>query len=148
MALDIPKQLRKPTTTEEKDFAKRCYKIGMKNPWCSGKAAFEDGDFIVEEDRLNKGSFCVADSEEELKEFFKFGNWCLGQAIIYKDLCFIQQVNGGDEWLTIKDFEDGAIDFESMSWELIIEKHGDAGFSDLLGRLLKADKDACVHLKY
>jgi hypothetical protein len=129
------KRLRKPKTKEEKDFAERCYKIGMKNGWCSGRYAIEDGDFIVEEDRLNRKSFSVADDEETLKEFFKFGNWCLGQGIIYRNLCFIQQDNGGDEWLTIKDFQDGAEDFESISWEHII-KEGDGEFAGLLGKLL------------
>ena len=44
---------------------------------------------------------------------------------------FIEQVNGGDEWLTIKRFPDGNIeDFESISWRHIIKKDGVEGKED------------------
>ena len=108
---------RKPNTKEEKEFWKKAYKIGMGNGWCNGKFEKQDGNFIVKEDRLNNNSVCVIDDLQTLKEFFKMGNWCLGQAVIYKCLCFINQVNGGDEWLTMKLFEDGrVIDFESYTF--------------------------------
>lgn len=154
---ELLKQLRKPKSKAEKDFAERCYKIGMQNGWCSGTFAMADGDFIVEEDRLNRKSFCVADDEETLMEFFAVGNWCLGQAIIYRNLCFIQQDSGGDEWLTIKDFPDQAIDFESISWRHILRgsewnptdpKEGMAKAHDYIERLLKADKEACLKCEY
>lgn len=132
-------KLRNRLNKKEKEFWEECYKIGMKNPWCSGKAEMESGNFIVEEDRLNRKSVCVADNEDILREFFESGNWCLGQAIIYKELCFIQQVNGGDEWLTIKRFPNGNIeDFESISWALIIKKDGVEGFQKLLKNLISA----------
>ena len=79
------------------DFWERAYEIGMRNGWCSGIFAMQDGDYTIEEDRLNKKSCTVMDDIEDVFTFFKQGNWCLGEAIIYKDLCFIQQVNGGDE---------------------------------------------------
>lgn len=145
---ELLKRLRKPKTPAEKDFAERCYEIGMKNGWCSGRYAMEEGDFIVEEDRLNKNSISVVDDVETLREFFIFGNWCLGTGIIYKNLCFIQQIDGGDEWLAIKTFVDGTIDFESISWRHIIKEHGSARFSEDLGRLLRASKDACKNLEY
>lgn len=96
-------------TTEELRFWAKAYKVGMTNPWCSGRAAKEDGDYIVKEDRLNRGSVCAIDDVEELKKFFRHGNWCLGQAVIYKKISFIQQVDGGDEWLTMKLFSDGTV---------------------------------------
>lgn len=130
---------------KEREFKERAFKIGMANGWCSGRYAIEDGDFIVEEDRLNRNSFSVIHTIGELKDFFKQGNCCLGQAIIFKDLCFIQQVNGGDEWLTIKNFKDEAVDFESMSFKRII-KRGE--FEGIINRLLKADKNACKMLEY
>jgi hypothetical protein len=107
---------------QEIAFWKKCYEIGMQNGWCSGKYAIADGDYIVEEDRLNKDSVCVIDTVRELIKFFKEGNWCLGQAVIHKNLCFIQQVNGGDEWLTMKEFSDGIVrSFESISFGRMIE---------------------------
>ena len=47
----------------------------------------------------------------ELAERLAHGNWCLGQAFFLGDLCFIQQVGGGDEWLVIKQ----NVAFESAS---------------------------------
>lgn len=137
--IEVCKNTRNRLNKEEKEFWDECYKIGMRNPWCSGRVEIESGNFIVEEDRLNRKSVCIADSEDILREFFEAGNWCLGQAIIYGDICFIQQVNGGDEWLTIKRFPDGNIDgFESISWRYIIKKDGVEGFKKVLDRLLAA----------
>jgi len=107
---------RKLKTEKEKEFWAECYKIGMRNGWCNGEYERMDGNFITEEDRLNKDSVSVIDDLKTLRSFFIHGNWCLGQAIIYKNLCFIQQVNGGDEWLTMKKFSDGKVrSFESIT---------------------------------
>ena len=106
---------RKPKTLKEKEFAEAAYKIGMNNGWCSGRYAIADGDFIVEEDRLNRESFSVVDTVEDLRAFFKQGNWVLGQAVIFKDLCFMEQVDGGSEFLVIKNGKDGCFAFESWS---------------------------------
>lgn len=126
-------------------FKERAYLIGMKNGWCSGKYDRANGGFTVEADRLNKNSFTVFTDLEKLKETFLNGNWCLGQAFIYKDLCFINQVNGGDEWLTIKNFKDEAINFESISFIPVI-KSGE--FEELIKNLLKASKENCLSLTY
>jgi len=129
---------------EKKEFWERAYKIGIKNGWCSGRYAIADGNFIMPEDRLNKNSCSTIAHLDDLYKFFKHGNWCLGSAIIYKNLCFIQQVNGGDEWLTIKNFPDEAINFESISFEGM----NCTEFKDLINRLSRANKEQCVHLKY
>lgn len=126
---------REPLTKEENTFKEQCYAIGMENGWCNGEFARQDGNFIFEEDRLNKNSFCVMDTLKKLKSFFRHGNWCLGQAVIYKNLCFIQQVNGGDEWLTIKKFDTGIKAFESISFERIIKEGKPKEFEDLINRL-------------
>jgi len=127
------------------EFIEECYRIGMQNPWCSGKAAIADGGFIVEADRLNRDSFTVFVTTEKLKETFEHGNWCLGQAFIYGDLCFMQQVDGGDEWLTMKRFEDEVVCFESISWMPSIK---DDSFDSLFARLEKATKSQCKALTY
>ena len=128
--------------TEEKEFWKRAYKLGMKNGWCSGRYAMEDGNFIVEADRLNKNSCLILHNLDGLYKFFKHGNWCLGDAVIYKNLCFIQQVNGGDEWLTIKNFLDEAIAFESLSFEEMDYNE----FENAMEHLLEETKSKCIHL--
>lgn len=129
---------RKPLTEKEKEFRDSCYIIGMTNGWCSGEYAHQDGNFIVKEDRLNKNSFCLIDNLKTLKKFFRHGNWCLGQAVIFKNLCFIQQVNGGDEWLVIKEFENETRSFESISFERIITEGEPKEFEKLLKELLEA----------
>jgi len=130
--MEFGREVRK----EELAFKDECYKIGMKNGWCSGRFDRQEGNFLVEEDRLNKNSFIVIDDLPNLKAFFKNGNWCLGQGVIYKNLCFIQQVNGGDEWLTIKQFPTGTKPFESFSWEAIIEE---GEFEENMEGLLKVN---------
>jgi hypothetical protein len=107
---------RDPKTKAEKEFAALAYTEGMKNGWCSGRYARLDGDFITEEDCLNKNSICVIEDAQRLKEFFIAGNWCLGQGVIHKSLCFITQIDGGDEWLTMKRFKDKVYSFESITF--------------------------------
>ena len=36
-----------------------------------------------------------------LKLFFEHGNWSIRQGVVYQDLFFCNQVNGGDEWLSL-----------------------------------------------
>lgn len=105
--------------------------IGKKNLWIK-KAS---------DPPFNKSSFKKCHSLEELKKIFWQGNWCLGQAFYFGNICFINQVDGGDEWLTIKD--DYA--FESITFHNII-KSGE--FENFINRLLKATKDECIRLKY
>lgn len=50
---------------------------------------------------------------EELRGFFAHGNWALRQGIVYEDLAFVQQVDGGDEWWTLKRTDSGWLAFES-----------------------------------
>lgn len=132
-------------TDSQKEFIEMCYKIGMKNGWCSGQYAIQDGDYIVEEDRLNKNSFKIYTDLEELKETLSRDNWCLGTSCIYNDLCFMNQVDGGGEWLTIKRFGDEAIAFESMSMSLIIK---DGEFEETISRLEAATKKQCQTWTY
>lgn len=137
-----------PRTEKEKAFALVAYNIGMKNPWASGRAAIEDGDFIVEDDRLNKKNWAVIDSLSELKAFFKHGNWTLGTGVIYKSLAFIEQTEGGSEWLTIKRWPDGeAFSFDSVSFRLII-LNGKDKFENYIHRLLKATKKQARTVTY
>ena len=131
---------RKLKTVAEIKFWEEAYKIGMKNGWCSGEFAMQDGDFIAEEDRLNKKSVCAIDDIETLKAFFKQGNWCLGQAVIFKSLCFIQQINGGDEWLVIKCGEP-VFSFESWSCSRMdLDKE--------ISRVIKATDEQLRKLEY
>ena len=82
-------------------------KIGQRNHWI--RQAW-DPPFTPE-------SFHRCETREELRERISHGNWCLGQAFYLGNLCFIQQVVAGDEWLAIR----GDLDFDSVSLGRLIE---------------------------
>jgi len=46
---------------------------------------------------------------DELKKAFLYGNWSIRMGFTYKNLAFINQINAGDEWWTLKKFEDGSL---------------------------------------
>ena len=113
---------RRAKSEKEKELLTRCYAAGMRNGWASGAYAKADGNFIVEEDRLNPKSIMFIDDAQELKDFFKHGNWCLGQGVIFGNLFFLQQINGGDEWAVYEITDKTVKQFESMTWRLSIER--------------------------
>jgi len=83
--------------------------------------------------------FVECGDAEELADRLAHGNWCLGQAFYLGNLCFIQQVGGGDEWLVIKE----NVAFESVSCERLIA----AGtFAAFLSRITAASLYACATL--
>jgi len=129
--------VRKPKTEEEKRLLARCYKEGLKNGWASGKYDRLDGNFLVEEDRLNKNSISFVDTQKGLIEFFKQGNWCLGTGIIYKNLFFMEQTNGGSEWAIYYIKKDEIKKFESYSIKMVLDrKSGRAEFLKDLKKML------------
>jgi uncharacterized protein DUF3846 len=107
------------------------YQLGMTNPWV--KAA-DDPPFT-------RNSFVGCFSVDELAERITAVSWTIGTAFYYRDLCFIQQVEGGDEWLTIRH----GVAFESMTLTPYVE---DGSFPELIRRLLAATKGQCERLTY
>ena len=77
------------------------HKLAMKNPWII--EAWDPPLHITEQ--------CIKNTIEELFDHFQRGNWCLADCVIYDDICFINQIDGGSEYLVIK--RDCA--FESLS---------------------------------
>ena len=58
---------------------------------------------------------------EELAKAFLHGNWSIRACFTYKNLAFVNQINAGDEWLTIKKFDDGKmLSFESITMVAVI----------------------------
>lgn len=108
-------------------------KLGRANPWIK----------CADDPRFAERSFYECDTLGELREWLDHGNWSLGQAFSYHDLCFINQVDGGDEWLTIRH----GIAFESISARLIIERDP-AEWDALVERLLAATPEQCRTLTY
>jgi len=108
-------------------------RIGIENPW------------IVEADDppFSERSFHECKTADELIEKLDHGNWCLRQAFYLGDICFINQVNGGDEWLVIK--QDCA--FESFTTRPMI--HDSLyPFKRLIEDIQKATLEQCRKLEY
>lgn len=103
--LEIIRELGMTDTT----WLETWYNIGLSNHWIPGAW---DPAFTI-------GSFSECKTFEYLLRRLKGGGWCLGQAFYYKNLCFINQSPGGDEWLVIKD----DVDFESYSAGAVINRN-------------------------
>jgi hypothetical protein len=107
--------------------------IGRENPWV----------VEAEDPPFNERSFHECKTVDELIEKFDHGNWCLGQAFYLGDTCFINQVDGGDEWLVIK--QDCA--FESFTARLMV--HDSLyPFKRLIEDIQNATLDQCRKLEY
>src|SRR5437588_5925009 len=99
-------------------------KLGKTNPWIR----------LAKDPPFNTQSFYECKDDDDLLDKFAHGNWCLGQAFYLGELCFIQQVDSGDEWLTLKQGEA----FESISFGRIIKAQGREAAQSLLDRLRAA----------
>lgn len=93
---------------------------------------------------FNTQSFHECNTDRELLEKFQHGNWCLGQAFHVGNLCFIQQVDAGDEWLTIKE----GMPFESISFGHIIKDDGLPEAQKLIEDIRAASVEQCRKLEY
>lgn len=85
--------------------------IAQNNVWIRQRGSFDPEDDCAFEPPLSKNDFFECFSIRELYNRLAQGNWILGQPFYYKNVCFINQINAGDEWLTIRD----DLDFESIT---------------------------------
>ena len=108
--------------------------IGSRNTWIS--EAYDPP--------FGARSFVSCYNATELLFWLMHGNWGIGNAFILGNLCFINQVNGGDEWLVIKD----DYSFESFTWELIVKQGGANAFYMMILDLQTATREQCKGLKY
>jgi uncharacterized protein DUF3846 len=115
----------------DKELREQWYNLGIENPWISS----------ADDPPFTRNSFVDCYSVEELEQNIGHGNWAIGTAFYYRDLCFIDQVEGGDEWLTIRH----GIAFESMTLGPHIEE---GRFARLIRRLLAATREQCHALTY
>ena len=83
---------------------------------------------------------------QDLQDFFKQGNWGIRQGVVYGDLAFIQQVNGGDEWWTLKRTDSGWLAFESWSFGRIVQEP--ERFSHAIECMHRATPEQCKRLEY
>jgi len=119
-------------------------RLGMNNPWIKQVGSGDPNDTCAFEKPWGKDYFTECKTVDELMQRFTHGNWMLGVAFYYKNLCFINQINAGDEWLTIKN----NIAFESISADLIIEQDGEQRFKDMIEDMLNATPEQLRNLTY
>lgn len=85
-----------PVTAEEQESLEA---ICQENGWLKrGGYPWQDDPYLEE----YPYEFDRCFSMEDLSDFFKAGNWAIRQGVVYGDLAFIQQVDGDDEWWTLK----------------------------------------------
>jgi hypothetical protein len=116
------------TDYRDKDLIAAC----NENPWLA------DTEYDLMDYRY---SFQEASGIDELRDVFNHGNWAIRSGYIYKDLAFVQQVDGGDEWLTLKNENGKWRSFESISFGQILKEHGDEYFSNYMNRLANSTID-------
>ena len=90
--------------------------------------------------------FARTDDVEALRSALGHGNWAIRQGFLYEDLAFIQQVNGGDEWWTLKLADGKWHDFESWSFQRIAKDP--AEFADAISHMHHATLEECLRLEY
>ncbi len=117
----------------------------QENGWLKvGGYDWQDDPFLEE----YPYEFMRIDDIDALREHFERGNWAIRQGVVFDDLAFINQVNGGDEWWTLKrDGEEWAA-FESTSFAYVIEAKGRAAFETLVRSMQLATPAQCKALDY
>ena len=128
-----------PATQEEHDsLVEKC----QKNGWLKrGGFDWQDDPWLEE----YPYEFSRASTIKDLADFFSNGNWAIRQGVLFGDLAFIQQVNGGDEWWTLKRCPDGSwLDFESYTMNYILPDM--SRFTQAIASMQLATPDECKHL--
>lgn len=90
--------------------------------------------------------FARIEDIEVLRRTLGSGNWAIRQGFLYKDLAFIQQVNSGDEWWTLKKTDDGWIDFESWTFGGVAQDYRE--FASAITSMHVATPEECEDLDY
>jgi len=91
------------------------------------------------------GEAACASVQDLVRNLLK-GNWCLGTAFHFEDICFINQVEAGGEWLTIK----GRTPFESITFHTFQESYEEAEKRafETIERIRKATEEQCRKWEY
>lgn len=106
------------------------YEIGIKNPWV--RAAYDPP--------FKRNSIYPVETAEQLAEWVAETGWCIGAARWWDDQCWINQIEGGSEWMVIK--QDVA--FESMSGYLM----GPTQILQAIRAIAGVDVESCRKLTY
>ncbi len=116
--------------SNEQDLIEKWLKIGKRNLWI--RNAYDPP--------FTKESFCRCETLEDLYSELSKGNWCLAQAFYFENIAFINQIDGGDEWLVIRN----ALPFESITARYFnFDK-----LVDFYNRVVKATDEKLKKLEY
>ena len=127
----------------KKELIRKWIQIRKMNPWISQLGSRNPEDECAFEEPFGESYFYECRTVDELIDQFRNGNWALGQAFYYRNLCFINQVDGGDEWMVIR--ED--IDFESISTLPFIEEDPES-LKRWIEQVFKATDEQLINLEY
>jgi hypothetical protein len=135
--------MRAAAVRVEGDLLRRLVKACQGNPWLKvGGVDFEDDPCMESDYPYYLERY---DDRTMLRKFFEHGNWSIRTAVQHGDLIFVNQVNGGDEWWTLKVDGESLVPFESLTWGRIIEG---GKFDRQLDSMLAADVATCKSLDY
>lgn len=140
------REMRAGAVRVEGELLDRLTAACQKNPWLK-RGGVDFDDLYVESDY----PYYLERYEDLslLKMFFEHGNWGLRSAVQYRDLIFVQQVNGGDEWWTLKINGDRLVPFESITFRTFILCDGRPdGFTALIENMHTATVEQCKSLTY
>ena len=127
------------TGREHEELVEKC----QENGWLKvGGFDWQDDPFLEE----YAYEFSRTESVDRLREALGSGNWAIRQGFCYRDLAFIQQVNGGDEWWTLKRTDSGWLAFESWSFGRIVQEP--ERFSHAIECMHRATPEQCKRLEY
>jgi hypothetical protein len=83
-------------------------------------------------------TFEEIEDPKTLEARFEHGNWAIRTGFLYGGLTFVQQVSGGDEWLTLRQSQPGQWEsFESISFGHILRHAGAEAFQEYLNDLVE-----------
>ena len=127
-------------TNNNSDLIKEWLKIAQNNYWIKQRGSCDPNCDCAFESPLQEDDFYECLTIEELYNELTKANWVLGQPFYYQNLCFINQINAGDEFLVIRD----TIEFESITASAFsFEK-----FSQWIERVFKASEKQLKELNY
>lgn len=136
---DVNNSMRPADTVTTCALITRC----QENGWLKfGGYPWQDDPYLEE----YPFEFSVVDDVNSLRAIFTQGNWAIRQGFIYEDLAFIQQVDGGDEWWTLKNTGTDWLAFESWSFGSLV--HYPTRFEHAIACMHAASPEQCERLEY
>jgi len=118
----------------------RWLSIAQQNVFIRQRGSKDENDICAFEPALTYEDFFQCRSLVELYSYLTQGNWILGQPFYFQNLCFINQINAGDEWLVIRN----GLAFESLTAGAMEYEE----FRDWIQCVFKATEEQLRILKY